>query len=253
MLVGGISALMLQALHPLTIAGVAEHSDYRDDPFGRLSRTASFVTATTYGSTEVANSMIAMVRRVHRHVKGTAPDGRPYNASDPALLRWVHVTEVGSFLRAYRRYAIPPLSSREQDRFLAEVSVVADKLGATEVPRNRAAVRAYMRSMGPELRAGEQALQAMRFLQAPMGFDGLTQKAHRLLTEAAVDLLPGWARALYGLQRPPFLDAAATRPATAALLTGLGAIRGPSPLLAAALARCAAPVSPADSVFDQPA
>ncbi|MET0726763.1 MAG: oxygenase MpaB family protein [Acidimicrobiales bacterium] len=253
MLVGGISALMFQALHPLTIAGVAEHSDYRHDPFGRLSRTASFVTATTYGSTEVADSMISVVRSVHRHVKGIAPDGRAYSANDPHLLRWVHVTEVGSFLRAYRRYALPPLSAREQDRFFAEVAVVADKLGAADVPRSRSEVSAYMRSMRPELQAGAQAFEAMRFLRAPIGSDPLTQNAHRLLTEAATDLLPPWARGLYGLQRPPFLDAAATRPATAALLTALGATTGPSRLLADARARCEAPAAATGSFAHQPA
>ena len=83
MLIGGVSALLLQALHPLAMAGVAEHSSYQEDPLGRLRRTASFVGTTTFGTVEQAEAAIAQVRRVHRRVKGIAPDGRPYSAADP--------------------------------------------------------------------------------------------------------------------------------------------------------------------------
>ena len=134
MLVGGISALMLQALHPLAAAGVVEHSRYRTEPMRRLSRTASFVAATTFGSTQVAEGVIAEVRAVHRRVEGIAPDGRFYSAQDPELLRWVHVAEVSSFLRAHRRYHPFPLRGPDLDRYFAETAIVAEKLGATDVP-----------------------------------------------------------------------------------------------------------------------
>src|SRR6185436_498261 len=126
MLAGGISALMLQALHPLAMAGVYDHSAFRDDPFGRLRRTATFVAGTTYGPTKVAEELVATVRRVHENVVGTAPDGRAYAASDPDLLTWVHVAEVASFLRSYRRYA-GTLSTAEQDRYFAETAIVAER------------------------------------------------------------------------------------------------------------------------------
>src|SRR5688500_9257071 len=91
MLIGGVRALMLQTLHPLAMAGVAKHSNYREDPFGRLHRTGAFLGATTFGTTATAERAIAQVRAIHPHVKGVAPDGRPYSADDPHLLAWVHV------------------------------------------------------------------------------------------------------------------------------------------------------------------
>src|SRR5215831_18847783 len=105
MLVGGVSALLLQALHPLALQGVLDHSRFREDPLGRLRRTAAFIAGTTYGSTATAHALIDRVRRVHETVVGTTPGGRPYAADDPHLLTWVHVAEVTSFLRAHRRYS----------------------------------------------------------------------------------------------------------------------------------------------------
>ena len=98
MMIGGVSALMLQMLHPAVLAGVWDHSGFRDDMAGRLKRTARFIAATTYGSSASADAMIARVRRVHGFVRGTLPDGTPYSADDPELLTWVHVAEARSFL-----------------------------------------------------------------------------------------------------------------------------------------------------------
>src|SRR6516162_11296433 len=99
MFIGAIRALLLQSLHPLAMAAVAEHSDYRGDPWGRLQRTSHFIGVTTFGRTQDAKRAIARVRAIHQRVTGTAPDGRPYAASDPHLLAWVHVAEADSFLR----------------------------------------------------------------------------------------------------------------------------------------------------------
>jgi uncharacterized protein (DUF2236 family) len=118
MLVGGVRALFLQVLHPLAMAGVAQRSAYREDPLGRLSRTGRFIAATTYGSTAEAEASIAVVRTVHEHVRGTTSDGRPYAATDPALLAWVHNVEVESFLEAYRRYG-PGLDDADADHYVA--------------------------------------------------------------------------------------------------------------------------------------
>ena len=112
MFVGGMRALLLQSLHPLAMAGVAEHSDYRHDPWGRLQRTADFLAATTFGPESEAERAVARVRAVHEHVQGVAADGRPYRANDPHLLRWVHLAELESFLVAYRRYGPPTGASR---------------------------------------------------------------------------------------------------------------------------------------------
>ncbi|MCP3989662.1 MAG: DUF2236 domain-containing protein, partial [Actinomycetia bacterium] len=105
MLIGGLRALLLQTLHPLALAGVADHSVYRQDPWGRLHRTARFIGATTYGNTATAEQIITRIRAIHAQVTGVAPDGTPYEANDPHLLLWVHITEIDSFLRAYDRYA----------------------------------------------------------------------------------------------------------------------------------------------------
>ncbi len=202
MLVGGFSSLMLQTLHPLAMAGVADHSRYREDPTGRLKRTARFVAGTTYGSTAFVEQLVGEVRSVHRFVRGTAPDGRPYFAGDPRLLTWVHTTEMWSFLRSYQRYSLRPLLSAEKDRYLEQVAEIGERLGARDVPKSVGEVRAYLASVRPELAATSEALDAVAFLRAaPFGATAGEAAVHRLLAEAAVDLLPGWARRTLRLGR----------------------------------------------------
>lgn len=243
MLVGGVSALMLQTLHPLAMAGVADHSDFKERPLARLSRTASFVAATTYGSTEVATSVVETVRAVHRRVVGTAPDGRAYRAADPDLLTWVHVAEVASFLQAHRRYHPRRLRGADLDRYYDEVAVVAEMLGATDVPRSRAEINAYFQRVRPELMAGEQALAAIAWIRAARdkGVGPAEQAAYRLLVEAAIDLLPAWAREMLGLRRNPLLARGVVWPAIAAGLQALRLVGGTPIPLAQARARCARP------------
>src|ERR1700756_5503897 len=96
MFVGGLRALLLQSLHPLAMAGVAQHSDYRGDPWGRLARTSTFLAVTTYGPAADAQRAVDRIRGIHRRVHGIARDGRPYSAADPHLLEWVHIAEVDS-------------------------------------------------------------------------------------------------------------------------------------------------------------
>lgn len=239
--VGGLAALMLQTLHPLAAAAVAEHSDYRSDPLRRLSRTASFVAATTYGSTEVARQAIEVVRGIHGRVRGSAPDGRAYSADDPDLLRWIHVAEVVSFVRAYERYGLEPLRGADVDRYLSETAVVAEALGATDVPRSRHAVRRYLSEVRPELVASDDARRMLRFLRTPIRHRGNgVRAAHSLVIEAATDLLPAWARRRHGLPATPGPTALAVRPATWSLLVGLHLALGPSPVRDQARRRAAA-------------
>jgi uncharacterized protein (DUF2236 family) len=122
MFVGGLRALLLQSLHPLAMAGVADYSDYRNDPWGRLQRTVDFLAATTFGPVSEAESAVERVRSVHAHVRGTAPNGQPYSADDPHLLGWVHVAEVDSFLAAHDRYGLHKLSRRDRDRYLCDAA-----------------------------------------------------------------------------------------------------------------------------------
>src|SRR3954454_765272 len=134
MFVGGIRALLVQSLHPLAMAGVAAHSGYKGDPWGRLQRTSTFLATTTFGTVEHAEQLIARVRAIHERVRGTAPDGRPYAASDPHLLKWVHVAEVDSFLDAYRRYGAAPLAAADQDGYVADTAKVARAIGVIDPP-----------------------------------------------------------------------------------------------------------------------
>ncbi len=122
MYVGGLRALLLQSLHPLAMAGVAEHSDYRGDPWGRLQRTSTFLAVTTFGMADDAQRAVDKVRGIHRRVHGVAPDGRPYAASDPHLLEWVHIAEADSFLQAYQRYGAAPFDQDGRDGYVADVA-----------------------------------------------------------------------------------------------------------------------------------
>ena len=199
MITGGISALLLQALHARAMAGVSDHSGFREDPLGRLQRTASFIGVTTYGSSVEAERVVAMVTRIHSRVVGTTPSGEPYSALDPDLLRWVHVSEVASFVKAYQRYSMSPLSERQVDRYFAETSRVAEALGATDVPKSYREARMYFREVRSELTFGDQAQEARDFVLSTTGKSGAEAAAYGLICRAAVGLLPSWARAMLGL------------------------------------------------------
>src|SRR5436309_2827594 len=151
MFVGGLRALMLQSLHPLAMAGVAEHSDYRGDPWGRLQRTSTFLATTTFGCAADAQAAVDHVRRIHRYVHGIAPDGRPYRASDPHLLEWVHIAEVDSFLLAHRLYGAHPLDQSGRDGYVADTARVATALGVVDPPRTESELRDRIDAFRPEL------------------------------------------------------------------------------------------------------
>ena len=203
MMAGGISALLLQALHPRALAGVWDHSNFREDLQGRLGRTAQFVAGTTYGSRHDALTLIEHVKVIHGRIQGIAPDGRPYSANDPDLLTWVHVAEMSSFLAGYLRYVDGSLSGANQDRYFAETALIAELLGATDVPKSRAAVQAYLNAMRAELVASDRTRTVVEVLmtwQAPR--PGL-QPAVRIFLDAGIQLLPPWATQMLQLERPP--------------------------------------------------
>jgi uncharacterized protein (DUF2236 family) len=217
MLIGGISALMLQTLHPLAMAGVDQHSDFRSDPFSRLRNTSEFIAMTSFGSVEGAAQAIARVRSVHVPVKGRASDGRPYSANDPELLTWVHVALVGSFLAGYQRYSGRPLDRAQSDQYLNEVALVAEKLGAREVPRTEKDVRDYLEEIRPELRATPSALETIDFLISPPGQNPAERLLYPAIAHAAADLLPPWARRKLSLADPPAIQVAVGRRAASAV------------------------------------
>jgi uncharacterized protein (DUF2236 family) len=221
MVIGGMAALLLQTLHPLAMAGVAEHSAYEDDPLGRLRRTAAFVGTTTYGTKEEARRAIALVRGVHRKVRGVAPDGRPYSANDPDLLTWVHVAEMASFLAAVQRYGSERFTGEEADAYFAETSLLALELGAQWAPRSRAEVTAYFARMRPELYAGDQAIEARDFLFRGLARRPQDRASHTIVVAAAVSVLPGWARAALRIPNPPLFDQTVVVPVTRLWCGGL--------------------------------
>ena len=191
---GGVAALLLQSLHPLAMAGVAGHSGYRGDPWGRLQRTSHFLATTTFGTVEDAEATIARVRSVHDRVRGRDARGRPYRAGDPHLLRWVHVAEARSFLTAYQRYAVQPLTTEEADTYVEQSALVAGRLGATEVPTTVAGLDAALTAYRVELEATPEARDAARFLLLDPPLPWSARPGYGLIASGGVAVLPSWAR-----------------------------------------------------------
>lgn len=202
MMVGGVSALLLQMLHPAVLAGVWDHSAFRQDMLGRLRRTARFIAVTGYDSLEAADAAIEKVRDVHTRVRGVLPDGTPYAADDPRLLAWVHVTEAVSFLDAWIRYAEPDMSMADQDRYFAEFAIIAERLGADPVPRTRAEGEALIAEMRGELVADARSREVARLVLDQPAPSMAVAPVQKMVFAAAVDLLPGWAREMHGLKAP---------------------------------------------------
>lgn len=204
MMVGGVASLLLQMLHPRVLAGVWDHSNFRRDMVGRLRRTARFVAVTTYGDAREAEAIIARVRRIHDQVQGRLPDGTPYSANEPELLAWVHVTEATSFLDAWIRYGEPDMTLRDQDRYFAEMAIVGERVGADPLPRTRAEARRLIDTMRPQLSVDDRTREITRILlDAPPPLPAVAAgQLQKLTFQAAVDLLPAWARTMHGLRNP---------------------------------------------------
>ncbi|MFM8303134.1 MAG: oxygenase MpaB family protein [Actinomycetota bacterium] len=218
MFVGGLLAVFRQSLHPLAMAGVAEHSTYREDPWGRLHRTGRFLGTVTFGTRDAAGRAITQVRRIHTKVVGVAPDGRPYAASDPHLLLWVHIVEVASFITAHRRYGAERLDDRAYDRYVDEMAEVAHALGSDPAPHNLDELAQALRGFGPELRATREARRAAHYLLVPPDLSLAERVAYAPFTAAAVGLLPVDAR--IGLRLPilPVTDRLVVPPITGGMM-----------------------------------
>ena len=201
MLAGGLAALTLQTLHPLALAGVWDHSNFRGDLLGRLRRTTAFVGGTTYAPLAQAEALIAHVRKIHDHIVGHGEDGRPYSANDPHLLTWVHVSEAYCFLQGYRRYSHIALPSAAADRYYDEVRRIAELLGARDVPASEREVIDYFQHMLPELAYTERSRVVLGLLaqvRLPVPAAGLSRDLFLLAGNA---LLPDWAATM--LERTP--------------------------------------------------
>jgi uncharacterized protein (DUF2236 family) len=221
MFVGGLRALLLQSLHPLAMAGVAEHSDYRDDPWGRLQRTSIFLATTTFGTAADAQRAVDRVRGIHRRVRGVAADGRPYCASDPHLLEWVHIAEVDSFLRAHQLYGATPLDQRGRDGYVADTACVAKALGVRNPPRSEKALAARIQDFRPELHSTAAAQEAAKFLLLTPPLPLVARAPYGLLAATSVAMLPMWARIPLMLPYFPPLELTVVRTAGRALIGGI--------------------------------
>ncbi|GAB3300855.1 oxygenase MpaB family protein [Parasphingorhabdus pacifica] len=211
MFVGGLRALLLQSLHPRVMAAVAGHSGYRADPWGRLQRTSTFLAVTTYGCADDAERAVAHVRSVHGRIHGVTPDGLPYRASDPHLLRWVHVAEVDSFLRCHQRYGIRPLSTADCDGYVADTARVAAALGVPHPPRTRTELATQLADYRSELRGTPEARETARFLLLQPPLPILARGPYAVLAATAVGMLPPWTRWPLRLPYLPLTEATAVR------------------------------------------
>jgi len=210
--IAGLRSLLTQALHPLAMAGVDQHSDWREDPVGRLAATAAYVSTVTFGERAAAEQVSARVRRIHEHVRGVdTVTGRPYAAGDPALLLWVHAAMVDSVIAASNLFGAG-LSAPDAGRYVAEMATAAELIGVPpgEVPRSVAGLEAYLASVRLELRCTPAASESMAYLLDPPGLDPDIAEIWQDVRDGAIASLPDWARDLYGFDTPPLTPARRT-------------------------------------------
>ena len=231
MFVGGLRALLLQSLHPLAMAGVAAHSGYRGDPWGRLQRTSYFLGVTTFGAADDAQAAIDRVRQVHERVQGRAPDGRPYAAADPHLLAWVHVAEIDSFLRAHQRFGARPLDQDGCDGYVADTARIATALGVVNPPRTQAELADQLATYRGELVGTREARAAARFVLLRPPLPAIARAPYAALAAAAVGLLPIWARWPLRLPYLPVAEATVVRLGGQSVVRTIRwAMTGPAPV-----------------------
>lgn len=207
--IGGIAAVLLELAEPRVRTGVWEHSTFAKDPLARMRRTGEATMITTYGPTAAAMERIAMVTRMHQRVGGVTPEGQAYQALEPELMTWVHVTAGYGFLNAYVRYVDPSLSLADQDRYYAEGAALGRAFGAIDPPTSRAGVEAAIAAMTPKLVPHPIIDEFIGIISrtSPMGLAG--RVVQPLMVEAAVDLLPPALRRQLKLPRNPARLAAA--------------------------------------------
>ena len=235
--VGGVRALLVQAAHPEVAAGVGDHSSYRSDPLGRLSRTAAYVTATAYGSLPEVDDAVAIVGRLHGPVSGTSHRGLAYSAAEPGMAAWVHNALVDSFLVAHRTYGSAPMSDADADAYAAEQVRLGERMGADPLPDTAMGLARWLVDH-PSLGPSPAGADAVRFLAGPP-LDSPVRLAYRIIHDAAAATVP-----------TPMLDVLGIRRQPGAILRGrllirtLRAALGASPAWAAALERCGEPRPP---------
>lgn len=213
--IGGVSAIIMEILHPSVMAGVQDLSSYREQPFRRAQTTYGYVVTTTFGNTKAATDLIDRVHRMHSRVNGTRPDGVPYRALDPELIGWVHTCIPWAVMTAYDRYN-RPLSDEEKSRYLAEQAVIGRMSGAGEIPETAADLVTYVEEMRPKLEVTGQTLEFFEFLlTSPFGIRGpepLARRSNRFQIASGMSLMPAWARELSGFDYSALADRTLQQP-----------------------------------------
>ncbi|WP_158863786.1 oxygenase MpaB family protein [Leifsonia sp. AG29] len=229
-LVAGVRALLLQALHPGALAGVRDHSRYREDPLGRLAGTIQWIHTVTFGSTAQAVAASEMVRTLHKRVVGSYVDGhgrtRPYAANDPELARWVHLAFTDAFLTTHERWGEPIPGGA--DGYVAEWATAAELMGVADPPRTAAALRSEIDAVtdAGDLRGGADVEEIVRFIrQAPLR--RTLRPSYRVLFRAAVSTLEPRHRALLGLPESQVEGVLPLDRSTAVVLRGARVLLGP--------------------------
>lgn len=236
---GGLRSLYLQALHPRAVAGVAQNSGYKADPWGRLNRTSAYVVTVLYGSTAEAEAASSRLRRMHARMTAVDPrTGERFRIDEPELLLWVHVTEVESFLSTARRAGLK-LTDAEVDQYYTEQVRGAELVGLdpATVPATAAEVAEYYADMRPKLGMTKDSADTAFFLTVPpvpatwgsrplrLGLTlGPPRWAYFGIAGTAIALLPPWARKLYGGLGLPTTDISANISARGIRLLLRGAI-----------------------------
>ena len=241
--IGGIRALIVQSAHPEVAAGVEDHSTYRADPLGRLSRTSVYVTETTYGAMPEVEGAVATVRQAHRPIRGTSERQLRYNANTPQLAAWVHNVLTDSFLAAHQAFGPQALSTADADRFVSEQTKVGELLGAAPLPDTAGDLRNWIVDH-PDRSESQAQVNAVEFLRNPPLAIPI-RVGYRLLFNAAVTTIPEQITSQLGLQESRWAERTG-RSSINAMRWALGA----SPAWQLALTRCDAPIPP--NTFRQP-
>ena len=210
MMIGGISSLILQALHPQALAGVWDHSSFREDLKGRLGRTAFFIAATTYGPTDMADNIIQKVNQIHTKITGLDEFGKPYSATDPHLLAWVHLTETRSFMSSFEVYRKEKLSPKEKDQYFLEMKSLGERMGATGIPNTYAETESAIKAYIPELYFGDRAKSIIDLLDH-FPSNVAAKPFIKLISRAGFLNLPDWVYPIIKKPTPTYLERLAVR------------------------------------------
>ena len=241
--IGGLRALLVQAAHPEVVAGVSDHSRYREDPLGRLSRTSAYVTATAFGAMPEVERAVKIVRGVHRPVVGTSHRGRDYAADMPAFAAWVHNALTDSFLVAYQVYGPRDRGDVDGDRFVEEQTKVGRLLDADPLPQTSNSLAAWLADH-PDAGESPGMAEAIAFLRSPP-LPLHIKIPYRMMYWAAAATMPKRLRKILGLRKVPGAILMGK-----AMITMLRWALGSSPSWHVALVRTGAPVPP--GLFRQP-